>query len=230
MMDIMTNNQLFGVILTIISFEIGKYLFNKTQTPLLTPLLVAQIIIILILQVFKIPTERYFLGANMIEFFIGPVAVVLAVPLYKNINLLKKHMIPVFVGAFFGSITAIVSVILFGKLLGLDNLLIVSFVPKSVTTPIGLEIVNMMGGIPAITALCITITGIIGNVTAPYICKVFRINHPVAVGIGIGVSSHVVGTAKAMEIGEVEGSMSSLAISIAGLITLFLAPIIKLFF
>lgn len=226
--EALVGTPLFGLISTLLVFMFGKYLFQKFQTPLLNPMLVAQVFLILILKILNISTQDYFKGAQMLEFFMLPVTVVLAVPLYKNLELLRKHLLPVTCGAIAGTITAIVSVIFLGKLLKLDDFLLISFIPKSVTTPIGLEIVNMLGGIPAITAICITMTGLIGNVTAPFLCKLFRIHHPVAIGISIGVSSHAFGTVKAMEMGEVEGSMSSLAIAVAGLMTLVFAPILKI--
>lgn len=229
MKELIFNTPLFGVTLTLFAFAFGQYVFKKTQTPVLNPMIVSQVTVILFLYIFDIKTESYFLGGRMLEFFMSPVTVILAVPLYRNLEILKQHFVPVLFGAFCGSIAAIVSVIGFGKLLGLEELLLLSFIPKSVTTPIGLEVVNMLGGIPAITAVCITITGVIGNVSAPYICKFFRIHHPVAVGMGIGVSSHAFGTAKAMEMGELEGAMSSLSIAVAGLMTLFIAPLFKNF-
>ncbi len=131
-------------------------------------------------------------------------------------------------GAIVGSFVGIISVIVLGKLFGMDDKLIFSLMPKSITTPFGIEVSSMLGGIPAITVVSIMLTGIAGNVTAPLISKIFRVKHSVAVGIGIGVSSHAVGTSKAMEIGEVEGSMSALSIVFAGILTLVWAPLLKL--
>ena len=123
-----------------------------------------------------------------------------------------------------GAATAIISTVLLGKLLGIDKLLLLSFMPKSITTPIGIELSKLLGGVPAITIFAILVTGIAGNVLAPMVCRYFKIKHPVAKGIGIGISSHAVGTSKALEMGEIEGAMSALSIVISGIITFIIAP------
>lgn len=229
MKEILTNNLFFGILLSLVAFEVGKYIFQKTKSPLFNPLLLGILLTMFLLKFFDIPLENYTKGANYIIFLLGPATVVLALPLYKQFALLRKHFVPVMIGAVVGSFVAIVSVVLFGKILGFDLTLVLSFMPKSITTPIGIEVSTMLGGIPAITIFGILVTGIFGNISAPFICKVFRIHHPVAKGIGIGVASHAVGTSKAIEMGEVEGAMSALSIVIAGILTLIWAPIIKIF-
>lgn len=217
------------MVLSLIVFENGKYIFYKTQSPLCNPLLIGIFLTIGFLQFFKVPLEHYMIGGNYIIFLLGPATVVLAVPLYKRFSLLKKYFIPVMMGALVGSFVAITSVVILGKFFGFDLKLLLSFMPKSITAPLGVEVSNMLGGIPSITIFGILITGVFGNVSAPFICKVFRIKHPVAKGIGIGVASHAVGTSKAMEMGEIEGAMSALSIVIAGILTLIWAPILKIF-
>lgn len=229
MINSITSSPFFGLVLSLVVFEIGKYIFQKTQSPLCNPLMIAIVLTILFLEGFHIPLEHYMMGGNYIIFLLGPATVSLAVPLYKNIHLLKKYFVPVMIGGLVGSFVAIVSVVGLGKLLGFDLTLLLSFIPKSITAPLGIEVSNMLGGIPAITIFAILITGVCGNVSAPFICKIFRIKHPVAKGIGIGVASHAVGTSKAMEMGEIEGAMSALSIVIAGILTLLWAPIIKIF-
>lgn len=226
MKEIITANPFFGLILSYLAFETGKYLFKKTGSPLCNPLLIGLLITIFTLKIFHIPTEHYFEGGNLILFFLGPATISLAVPLYKQWDLFKKYWIPVMTGSIAGSFVAVLSVILLGKLLNLDDTIIVSFMPKSITAPIGIEVSAMIGGIPSITVLSIVITGVTGNISAPFICKLFRIKHAVAKGIGIGVASHVVGTSKAMEMGEIEGSMSALSLIIAGILTLFWTPVL----
>ena len=154
---------------------------------------------------------------------------VLAIPLFQQIDLLKKHFIPIIGGGIVGAVVAILSVIILGKLLGIDHQLLVSFMPKSITTPIGIELSKMLGGIPSITVFAIIITGITGNVTAPFIYSIFRIKKPIAKGLGLGISSHAVGTSRAIEMGKVEGAMSALSIVIAGILTIILAPILNMF-
>lgn len=227
MKEIIVNEAFFGVIISFLTFEIGKIIFKKTNSPIFNPLLIGTFLVIVILKTFDISTESYSKGGNFITFFLGPATVALALPLYKQWGLFKKYFIPVMTGAVIGSFVAIITVIFLGKILGIDKTLLYSFIPKSITTPIGIEVSSMIGGIPSITVASIITTGISGNVAAPFICKVFRIKHSVAKGIGIGVASHAVGTSKAIEMGEVEGSMSALSIIFAGILTLIWAPLLK---
>lgn len=228
-MEGITNNPLFGVIISLIAFEIGKFIFNKTKLAIFNPLLIATIIVMGFLNIFHITVVDYMLGGNLIVFFLAPATVVLAIPLFQQIDLLKKHFIPIIGGGIVGAVVAILSVIILGKLLGIDHQLLVSFMPKSITTPIGIELSKMLGGIPSITVFAIIITGITGNVTAPFIYSIFRIKNPIAKGLGLGISSHAVGTSRAIEMGKVEGAMSALSIVIAGLLTIILAPILNMF-
>ncbi len=223
-MDIL-NEPLFGFVLTIFAFEIGLTLYKKTKFPLFNPVLIATLIIVGLLLTLKIPLNHYNNGANMLSIFLGPVTVALAVPLYRQLDLLKRHLVPVLIGCFVGVVTSVVSVVVLSKIFGLNKTLLLSMTPKSITTPIGLAISESLGGIPSITIVAIMVTGITGAIVAPTICKVFKIKEKVAIGIGIGVASHAVGTSKAIEMGEVEGSMSGLAIGLAGIITIFVIPI-----
>lgn len=221
------NNPLFGLILTILSFNIGLFIFEKSKKfPLLNPLLIGGIVVIIIMKIFNIPLNYYQKGGVMLSFFLAPATIALALPLYRQIDKLKEHFFPIIIGALVGAVTAIVSIIFIGKALGIDTVLLKSFMPKSITTPLGIELSNLLGGIPAITIFAIIITGITGNAIAPFICKTFKIKHPVAKGLGIGISSHAVGTAKAIEMGEIEGAMSALSIVIAGIITFIVAPLL----
>ena len=228
-MEGITNNPLFGVIISLIAFEIGKFIFNKTKLAIFNPLLIATIIVMGFLNFFHITVVDYMLGGNLIVFFLAPATVVLAIPLFQQIDLLKKHFIPIIGGGIVGAVVAILSVIILGKLLGIDHQLLVSFMPKSITTPIGIELSKMLGGIPSITVFAIIITGITGNVTAPFIYSIFRIKNPIAKGLGLGISSHAVGTSRAIEMGKVERAMSALSIVIAGILTIILAPILNMF-
>lgn len=228
-MEGITNNPLFGVIISLVAFEIGKFIFDKTKLAILNPLLIATIIVMGFLHFFHIPVGDYMLGGNLIVFFLAPATVVLAIPLFQQVDLLKKHFVPIIGGGIVGALVAILSVVILGKILGIDHQLLVSFMPKSITTPIGIELSKMLGGIPSITVFAIIITGITGNVTAPFIYSIFRIKHPIAKGLGLGISSHAVGTSRAIEMGKVEGAMSALSIVIAGILTIILAPILNMF-
>lgn len=224
-MEIISNNMFFGIFISLIAFEIGLFIYKKTKLPIFNPLLTATILIICFLKIFNIDFDTYNQGGQFINIFLGPATIVLAVPLYKNLNLLKKNFLPIISGIFVGTLVSVLSVISISFFLGLDNTLTVSLLSKSVTTPIGIEITNTLGGVTSITVLAIILSGIIGAIVGPTVFKILRINSPIARGISLGTASHAVGTSKALEIGEQEGAMSSLSIGVAGIITVFLAPL-----
>jgi predicted murein hydrolase (TIGR00659 family) len=226
-MESLVNNSLFGMVITLGAFEMGKFIYRKTRIAVLNPLLLAITIIISILLKFNISFDTYSKGGDIIVFFLGPATVALAIPLYKQAELFKKYFIPVFFGIIVGALTAMTSVILMGKMMNLDITLIRSFIPKSITTPIGIEVSKALGGEPSITIVGILITGITGYIVSPRVCKLFKIKNDLARGVGIGVASHVIGTTRALEMGEVTGAMSSMAIVITGLVTLILAPLLN---
>ncbi|UUV17702.1 LrgB family protein [Fusobacteria bacterium ZRK30] len=220
------NSPLFGICLTIAAYIIGLEIYKKFKLPILNPILIALIIIIPILLYFKIPLETYKKGGDLISFFLGPATVVLAVPLYKKIDLLKQHFIPILGGVVVGVLTSILSCTLIGKVLGMDLSLIKSSLSKSLTTPIAIELSKQVEGIVPITIVMVMITGITGAVLAPFICKIFKIENKIAKGIAIGTASHAVGTSRAIEMGETEGAMSGLAIGVAGVLTVFILPLL----
>ncbi|ALB47777.1 MULTISPECIES: LrgB family protein [Clostridium] len=225
-MQILTNNVLFGLVLSLAAFEVGIFINRNTRIPILNPLLIAIGIIICFLFAFHIDFDTYNKGGQFINMFLGPSTVVLAVPLYKQLDLLKKNAKAILTGIFVGSAIGIISIIGISYLVGLNSSVIKSLVPKSVTTPIGISISSQLGGVVPITVLAIIITGIVGAVFGPTICKIFKIKDKVAVGVSIGTASHAVGTSKALELGEVEGAMSSLSIGIAGIMTVMIAPLV----
>lgn len=224
-MNIFTNNIFFGLFVSLIAFEVGLIIYRKTKLPLFNPLLIAIIIVVGFLKLFNIDFDTYNESGKFINMFLGPATIVLAVPLYKQFELLKKNFLPILLGITIGSLVGILSIISISVFLKLDNLITISLLSKSVTTPIGIEITNQLGGLAPVTVLAIILSGIVGAIVAPPVCKVFKITNPVAIGVGIGTSSHAVGTSKAFEMGETEGAMSSLSIGIAGVITVFLAPL-----
>ena len=217
---------MFGIILTIIAFEIGVTIRNKWRNPLLNPILIATILIIGFLTITGIDYDTYKVGGDYISFFLGPVTVLLAVPLYRHIQALKNAWLPILAGIVVGSTVSIVCVIACAKIFGISKTLMLSLIPKSITIPMGSVVSEQIGGIPSITIVSIVITGITGAVTAPLVCRFFRIKNPVAQGVAIGTSSHALGTTKAMEIGEVQGAMSSLSIGVAGVVTVFITPVL----
>lgn len=217
---------IFGIVLTIVFFNIGIYIQNKTKKPIFNPLLIAIVGIILFLSITKIPYDKYKLGADSINFLLGPVTISLAIPLYKQFDLLKKYFLEIIVGIFCGVIVSLASILIIGGLTHANMEILNSLIPKSITTPMGLALTKTLNGIDSITVVSIIITGILGAIISPLVFKVGKINNPIAKGIALGTSSHALGTTKAIEMGEVEGAMSSLSIGIAGTITVIIVPII----
>ncbi|MFH5837228.1 LrgB family protein [Proteiniclasticum sp. C24MP] len=224
------SNPIFGVLITLIAYEAGLYLQRRTGLALLNPLLISTVLIILFLIITGIDYENYNAGGKIVSFFITPATVALAVPLYRNFKLLTANLWPIFLGITGGVIINFVTVYFLVKFTGLEEQFFYSLVPKSVTTPIGLELSQQIGGIPQITIAAIIISGLTGVILGPIIFKIFKIDDKVARGIAYGTTSHALGTTKALEEGEIEGSMSGLSIGIAGLLTAVIVPLmLKLF-
>ena len=215
-------SPLFGIVLCIFSFEIGLWINRKTHSPLANPLLIAVVICIAVLQIFSIPLESFQQGGDIITMFLAPATAALSLSIYNQLDTLNKNLLPILAGTLTGSITSIGSVIGLCKLFGLDEELIASLIPKSVTTPIAMEVSRQHGGIVSITVAAVIVTGIFGAILAPVLIKLFRVKNPVEAGIAIGTCSHALGTSKALEIGETEGAMSGIAIGVAGIITVVL--------
>ncbi len=223
-MDLLLNTPILGIILTVFAFQIGLYIFRKTQLILLHPFIVSITIIMVVLLSCKLPLKSYEIGGDIITFFLGPATVLLAVPLYKQMNVLKQNIFPILIGVTVGSATGIISVIAIGKIFKLSPALILSLVPKSITNPIGVELGKQLGGDLSITVAAIVLAGVLGAIIGPTVCKMLCIKNPLAIGLSLGTSSHAIGTSRAIEMGETQGAMSGLAIGLAGLITVLLAP------
>lgn len=221
-------HELSMVAMTVIFYILSTVIYKKFKTPLLNPILVSTIFIIATLMFAGMDYEAYDMGGRHIKFFLGPSIVILAIPLHRQFHILKKSYKPILGGIITGIIVSFITVVGLSKLFNLNRELMLSIVPKSITTPMGILVTSEIGGLESITIASIILTGIIGAVLAPTVMKVFRIKNNVAVGIGIGTSSHAVGTSKAVEMGEVEGAMSSLSIAVAGLITVLLTPVIQI--
>lgn len=223
------SSPLSWLTLSILAYEVGLFINRKLRTPVANPLLISMLILCAVLLLTSTSTETYNRGGAFISMFLTPATVALAVPIYRQLDTLKSHLLPILLGAFVGSLTSMGSVFLFSKLFGLKSEIIVSLLPKSVTTPIGVEVARTLGGIPAITAISIIITGLFGAICLPEFLNKLGASHPVTMGIAIGTSAHAVGTSRAIELGETEGAMSGLAIGIAGLLTALLACIVSIF-
>lgn len=223
---LLLNSSFFGVGISLITFYVASMLYRKTASPIMSPIIVSTLMIIFVLMTFHISFEEYDRGGRYISFFLGPATVVLAVPLYRQLDTLKKHLIPVVTGILMGSAAGIISILILCQLFDLDRTICISMVPKSVTTPIGIEISKQLGGLPSVTVAAIVFTGVAGILLLPTVLRIFNIRDKVAVGVAIGTSSHALGTTKAVELGETEGAMSGLAIGVAGLVTVFLAQVL----
>ena len=218
-MSALLESPFFGVTLTVIAYWAGVKIQRRTGFVICNYMLVAVALLVAVLLVFDIPYEAYYVGGSFINMFLGPATACMAVSIYAKLELLKKNWLPVLAGCTAGVLTSMGSILLMCRLFGLDAAMTASLLPKSVTTPIATAISQDHGGMVAITVAAVMVTGILGNLAAPFLIRLFRIRDPLAVGLGIGACSHAVGTAKAMEIGETEGAMSGLAIGLCGIIT-----------
>lgn len=222
----LTKDPLFGMFLTLITFVLFKKLSDKVKSSLLNPLVLSLIFIIVFLETFKIPYEDYYNGAEIFNTMIIPATVALAIPLYKNFNLLKKYYKEILFSIGFSTLVLTSLLAISMALLDVDKEILSSVLPKSVTTAIAVGVSEQIQGIQAITIIMVIICGNIGAVFGELIFDIFHIHHPIAQGISLGTTSHAVGTSKAIELGEIQGSMSGLAIIVTGLFTVGLAPII----
>ena len=225
MIDLLETSAFFGVVISLAGYEVGQMLKKKFKKSFLNPLLISIIAVMVFLCVFHVDYDKYYEGAKYLSYLLTPATVCLAIPLYQQLELLKKHKKAILIGIFAGGIASMGSVLGFAVLFGLTHEQYVTLLPKSITTAIGMGVSEEMGGIVTITVAVIIVTGVVGNMTAEGICKLFHIEEPIAKGIAIGSSSHAVGTTRAMEMGEIEGAMSSLAIAVSGLLTVVLASV-----
>ena len=219
MKELLNSSLYFGVTVSIAGYGIGLFLKRKFKWGFLNPLLLAIIFVIIVLQVFGIDYEVYDETAKYLSYLLTPATVCLAIPLYQQIELLKKNLTAVVLGIVAGVFSSLGRVLGMAYLFGLSHKEYVTFLPKSITTAIGIGVSEELGGFTTITVAVIIVTGVLGNVIGEQICKIFRIQEPVAVGLALGTSAHAIGTTKALELGEVQGAMSSLSIAVAGLIT-----------
>lgn len=217
MLDAMLSSPLFGLTLSAAAWWAGRRVQKKIGP--LPPLLTAAALIIAVLSLFRIPYERYAAGGNFIKLMLGPVTAVLALNIYNQRSILKEHFLPVLAGCLAGSLTSVGSVLALCKAFHVDDALAASLLPKSVTTAIAIGIAESRGGIGGIAAAAVMVAGLTGAVFAPLFARLFHIADPVAEGLAIGACSHALGTTRAMEIGPVQGAMSSIAICVCGILT-----------
>ena len=219
------NSMFAGVTLSLIAYLIGVILKKKLKLGIFNPLLISIVISIGVLLIGKVDYDTYNEGAKFLSWLLTPATVCLAIPLYEQWKLLKQNYKAVLLGLLAGTVTSLTTVFVLAKLFGLSHEEYVTLLPKSITTAIGMGVSEELGGYVTITVAVIIITGVLGNMFGEQICKLFRITEPISKGLAFGASSHAIGTAKALEIGEVEGAMSSLAIAVSGIFTVVLASL-----
>ncbi len=229
MAEFMQNSAYAGVTISLISYAVGAKLKRKFGFGFLNPLLISIIVTILVLVGCNVSYETYNQGAKYLSWLLTPATVCLAIPLYEEFELLKNNAKAVLLGVFAGVITSLLTVFVLAKMMGLSHQNYVTLLPKSITTAIGMGVSEELGGYVTITVAVIVITGVIGNILGEFICKLFRIQEPISKGLALGTAAHAIGTAKAMELGDVEGAMSSLSIAVAGVITVVLATLFASF-
>lgn len=225
MAEFMATSAYAGVTISLVSYGLGAWLKKKFGFGFFNPLLISIIITILFLCTCGINYETYNEGAKYLSWLLTPSTVCLAIPLYEEFELLKKNAKAVVLGITAGVLTSLATVFVLAKLMGLSHENYVTLLPKSITTAIGMGVSEELGGYVTITVAVIVITGVIGNILGEFICKIFRIHEPISKGLALGTAAHAIGTAKAMELGEIEGAMSSLSIAVAGILTVVFATV-----
>lgn len=214
-----------GVVVSLLTYEFGLWFKKKVKIAIFNPLLISVIAVMVFLVVFHIDYADYQEGAKYISYLLTPATVCLAVPLYEQFELLRKNLKAVIAGIISGVFTSMTCILVLALLFRFDHQQYVTLLPKSITTAIGMGVSEELGGYVTITVAVIIITGIFGYITADAVLKLFHIEEPIAKGIAIGSASHAVGTAKAMELGEIEGAMSSLSIAVSGILTVVAAMV-----
>ena len=225
MADLLTIGIL-PVVLTLAAFLLGQKLQQRFKSPLLNPILIAVVLVLIALSLTGLSVADYMAGMGNLSWLLTPATVCLAVPMYEQLKILRRNLPMILVGVIAGAVSCLVMVLLFGAVIGFDPVLTISLLPKSITTAIGVVLSEMSGGIPGITTAAIILTGILASITGPFLCRVFRLTHPVAQGVAFGTAGHVIGTAKASELDPLTGAVSSLSLVVAGLLTAVILPFV----
>lgn len=226
MNDFLSQLPLFSLVLTVGAYQIGLLLQKKWRSPLCNPLLIGVVLVVGVLLVTGFSAETYQADMKIFSWLITPATVALAVPLYQQMQKLKKNLPAILAGVAAGALTSLVSVFALCAAFSLDKQTTISLLPKSVTVAIGIAISGQNGGIEALTSLVIAFTGILGSVIGPVLCKLFKLRHPIAQGVAFGTSAHVIGTSKASELGALQGAVSSLSLAVAGVLTAVIFPLV----
>lgn len=222
----LTDAALFPLVLTLGAYQVALWLQKKLKNnPLCNPILVSILLVIAVLLVTGVSVDTYRSGTSCIQWLLTPATVCLALPLYRQVQILKKNLPAITVGIAAGTVTSLVFILLGCKALGLDRQVTVSLLPKSITTAMGIVLSSKNGGIEALTTVAIIVTGILGNISGRTLCKLLKITHPIAQGVGFGTASHVIGTSRAAQLDSLAGAVSSLSLAVSGILTAILFPI-----
>lgn len=225
-MDVILESPLFGLLLTVLAYNLSMRIQKKWPTPLLNPIVVATAMIIGLLILMNITYEQYAVGGGMIHFFLGPLTVSLALPLYRHRDRIRRYFAALLIGIFTGIAVSAASITICSKILGFNESLWLSLLPKSLTNPIAAAVSEVIGGTPPLTVVFVIIAGVSGVLAGPFVYELLHITHPVARGAGLGTASHALGTARAFEYSEVDGGISSVCIGLTGLFTALSMPLI----
>lgn len=228
-MEMIVNNPVFMIALTFLAYGAGSWIQKKTHWALANPLLIGIILVIGVVLSGAVSLESYDQNTQLINMILGPATMCLGIVVYRQKKLLKKHWKAILIGTFVGCVTSIVSVIVMSKFLGVEDVLMVSLIPKSVTTPIAMDVSETLQGIVPITVAVVIITGILGSVFGETIIKLLKSKNAIANGVAYGTAAHALGSAKAVESGEVEGAMASIALIASSMITVLLVLLFQLF-
>ncbi len=225
MKEVICSSPFFGITVSIAAYSIGVWISRKTKIALFNPLLISYLIIIPALLIFNIPLEWYDKGGDVIDMFLSPATAVLAITIYRQRKLIKEHLAAVIAGTVAGSACSLLTVLALCRLFSLSSAVTASLLPKSITTPLAIAVSGSLGGIQALTVLAVILTGITGSIAGPLLIRLFRIKNEVTQGLAMGAASHAVGTGRAVEMGEVQGALSSVALVMSGIITVILSLI-----
>lgn len=219
MIDLLTSSGFFAIVLTLAAFLIGRFCQEKGKRAVFNPILIGAALVMLVLWALDVPLEQYQQDCKALSFWMTPATICLAIGFYEQLQSLKKHLGAIALGVTAGTMASLLSVWGMCKVFGFSQVLTVSMLPKSVTTAIGVAISDQAGGIGAVTTAAIILTGILGNIAGPMLAKIFRLEDPVSQGVAYGTASHVIGTSRATEVSQMTGAVSSLALTLAGLLT-----------
>ena len=230
MAEFLSGISLLPLVLTLGAFQVGKALQSKWKSPIFNPILIAVILIVPVLLLTGLPYSTYSAGTAMISWLLTPATVCMALPLYQQLKALKKSLPAALTGVVAGTVASLGCIAGLCLLLGLSRTVSVSLLPKSITTAIGIVLSEDAGGIPGLTTVAILITGITGNLLGPWLCKILKLTDPVAQGVALGTACHVIGTSRATEMGKIQGAVGSLSLTVAGILTALLFPVVIMIF